>query len=122
VIDGETSLIIPGDQNTTQHVIQTYECRYGDRTVRVYVKDGTFCGTPGDANNRVVFVGYGDANPNDGGTTYIYYDIIWCSCSDSVVIEFGAHIAVGVDGLGGTAPGGCNATSLGTGYFVGQGA
>jgi hypothetical protein len=118
----ETNLIIPGDQNTTQDVIQTYECRYGDRTVRIYVRDGTFCGTPGDANNQVVFVGYGDANPNDGGTTYIYYDITWCSCSPDVVIEFGAHIAVGVDGLAATNPGGCNETSLGAGYFVGQGA
>ena len=118
VIDGETNLIVPGDQNTTTNVIAAYESRYGNRTVRVYVNGGTFGGANGDVNNRVVFVGYGDSSPNDGGDTYIYYDIIWTSCSPNVVIEFGAHIAVGVDGLDPDP----NDLNLGVGYFVGQGA
>ena len=118
VIDGETNLIIPGDQNTTTNIITEYESRYGNRTVRVYVDGGTFGGANGDVNNRVVFVGYGNSNPNDGGDTYMYYDIIWTSCSPNVVIEFAAHIAVGVDGLDPNP----NDLDLGVGYFVGQGA
>ena len=132
---GETNLSIegpPADQNTTRQVIAAYECRYSDhivvgtedygRSVRVYVDNGTFSGTVGDANNRVVFVGYGDANPNDGGDTYIYYDIKWQSPSPDVVIEFGAHIAVGVDGLAASNPGGCNVNTLGVGYLIAHGA
>src|SRR5688572_6474194 len=116
VIDGETNLIIPGDQNTTTNIINTYETRYGNRTVRVYAS--SFTGAPGDVNNQVVFVGYGDSNPGDGGTTYIYYDIKWSSCSPDVVIEFGAHIAVGVDGLDPDP----TDLDLGVGYFFAQGA
>ncbi|HET9280198.1 MAG TPA: hypothetical protein VFN95_18510, partial [Flavitalea sp.] len=137
---GETNLTIqgpPADQNTTRQVIETYDCRYGDditipagltyagqydRSVRVYVEEGTFTGATGDANNAVVFVGYGDANPNDGGDTYIYYDIMWSSTSSSVVLEFAAHIAVGVDGLAATNPGNCNVTPLGVGYLLNRGA
>ena len=135
---GEENLLIsgpPADQNTTRQAIQTYECRYGDnitipagqtyagtydRSVRVYA-DG-FSGTNGDANNAVLFVGYGDSNPNDGGDTYIYYDIKWSSTSSSVVIEFAAHIAVGVDGLANINPNNCNVTSLGVGYLLNRGA
>jgi len=135
---GESNLLIagpPADQNTTRQVIQTYECRYGDnitvpagqtyagsfdRSVRVYA-DG-FTGTIGDANNAVLFVGYGDSNPNDGGDTYAYYDIMWSSCSPSVVIEFAAHIAVGVDNLAVNDPGSCNVTDLGVGYLLNRGA
>ena len=85
---GESNLLIagpPADQNTTRQVIQTYECRYGDninipagpnagtydRSVRVKVAGG-FTGTNGDANNVVLFAGYGDSNPGDGGDTYIF--------------------------------------------------
>jgi hypothetical protein len=136
---GEKNLLIDDgtavDQNTTRQAIQTYECRYGDnivipsgvnagtydRSVRVYV-DGGFTGANGDANNAVYFVGYGDANPNDGGDTYIYYDIVWSSTSTSVVLEFAAHIAVGVDGLAANNPGGCNVTPLGVGYLLNRGA
>lgn len=120
IVNSETNLVIPGDQNTTESIIETYECRYGERSVRVYVDEGTLCGTAAD--NKVEFVGYGDNEPGDEGDTYIFYDITWCSCSENVVIEFGAHIAVGVDGLAAINPDLCNETSLGTGYFVGQGA
>jgi hypothetical protein len=122
---GESNLVIsgpPADQNTTRQVIQTYQCRYGARSVRVYVDAGTFTGANGDANNQVVFVGYGDANPNDGGDTYAYYDVKWQSPSPDVVIEYAAHIAVGVDGLAALNPGGCNVTSLGVGYLINHGA
>ena len=116
IIDGETNLLIegpPADQNTVSQIIPIYESRYGDRTVRVYVGPEGFGGTPAD--NQVVFVGYGDSNPNDGGDSYIYYDIKWVSTSPNVVIEFGAHISVGVDGLA-VAP------SLGVGYLLNRGA
>jgi hypothetical protein len=137
---GEKNLLIegpPADENTTRQAIQTYECRYGDnitvaagpnagtydRSVRVYVDGGFTAGTSnGDANNAVYFVGYGNANPNDGGDTYIYYDIKWTSTSPSVVLEFAAHIAVGVDGLAAINPGGCNVTNLGVGYLLNRGA
>src|SRR5678815_2690190 len=47
---------------------------------------------------------------------------MWSSCSPSVVIEFAAHIAVGVDNLAVTDPGGCNVTDLGVGYLLNRGA
>src|SRR6185436_19389167 len=134
---GESNLLIagpPADQNTTRQVIQTYECRYGDysniaagiyagtydRSVRIYANG--FTGRNGDANNAVLFVGYGDANPTDGGNTYIYYDIKWSSNSPSVVIEYAAYIGVGVDGLAVNNPGGCDVTPLGVGYLLNHGA
>jgi hypothetical protein len=136
---GEGNLVIsgpPADQNTTRQVIGTYECRYGDnivvasgpnagtyqRSIRVYVDNGTFSGSNGDANNAVYFAGYGDSNPGDGGDTYIFYDIKWQSPSPDVVIEYAAHIGVGVDGLAALNPGGCNITSLGVGYLINHGA
>ena len=118
IIDGETNLLIegpPADQNTLAQIIPEYETRYGNRTVRVYVGAAGFGGDNGDVDNQVVFVGYGDANPNDDGDSYIYYDISWRSTSPDVVIEYGAHIAVGVDGLA-VAP------SLGVGYLLNRGA
>jgi hypothetical protein len=86
--------------------------------VRVYVGPAGFGGTPAD--NQVEFVGYGDANPNDGGDSYIYYDIKWVSTSPDVVIEFGAHIAVGVDGLPDINAG--DGSILGVGYLLNRGA
>ena len=118
IIDGESNLVIegpPADQNTLSQIIPEYESRYGDRTVRVYASSFVGGTANGDANNHVEFVGYGDANPNDGGDSYIYYDILWTSTSPNVVIEFGAHISVGVDGLA-VAP------SLGVGYLLNRGA
>ncbi|HEX6846944.1 MAG TPA: hypothetical protein VF144_08195, partial [Chitinophagaceae bacterium] len=118
IIDDETNLVItgpPADQNTLSQIIPEYESRYGNRTVRVYVNGSGFGGANGDADNRVVFVGYGDANVNDGGDSYIYYDILWRSTSSNVLIEYGAHISVGVDGLA-VAP------SLGVGYLINRGA
>ena len=131
---GESNLLIegpPADQNTTRQVIQTYECRYGDnvgtptgtfdRSVRVYAEGG-FQGVNGDANNQVVFAGYGDSAPGTGDSSYIFYDIKWSSLSSTIVIEFAAHIAVGVDGLAATNPDLCNVTSLGVGYLLSHGA
>jgi hypothetical protein len=122
---GETNFAISqpiADQNTTRQVIQTYQCRYGPRTVRLYVGAAGFGGTNGDANNRVEFIGYGSSAPHVGDSTYIWYDVSWVSTSPDVVLEYGAHIAVGIDGLALSNPGGCNVTGLGVGYLIGHGA
>src|SRR6185369_15539285 len=114
-VSGETNaastlLDLVGDapRATTETRIANYETRYGPRTVRcwVFAKNG-FHGTNGDANNKVAFVKY------EAGD--IFYDIIWNSGSNSVALEFGAHVAVGQDGLD---------PNIGTnvGYGVGRGA
>ena len=87
-------------------ILTTYESRYGPRTLRIY-SNAAFIGVLG-TDIKVIFVKY--------QAGYIYYDIFWRSTGTNIMIEFGAHIAQGVDGLSGGGPG------SGTGWGPGQGA
>jgi hypothetical protein len=117
----ETDLPRAGDDPgaTVPTRAANYVTRYGPRTVRVWVLktgapgDAGFSGTNGDVNNRVEFVGY--SIPTTASDVDIFYDIVWNSTSPSVAIEFGAHVAVGTDGLD------ANVTTN-VGYGAGRGA
>ena len=78
--------------------VTAYETKFGDRTIAIYGNHSFTGSAP-----VLTFVGYsaGDA----------VYTLQWTSISDSILIEFAGHIAVGIDPL-----------NAGIGYGGGKGA
>jgi hypothetical protein len=82
--------------------VAAYETQFGNRTVEIYGNTIISAAT-------LVFEGY-DALLS-GADTYADYTLTWVSSSDSVIVELGGHLAVGLDPL-----------HAGIGYGEGRGA
>ena len=87
IISGETNYPLPGDIATTTNVINSYQSKFGTNTLRAYGSSPITWG-------EVKFVKY-EANE-------IYYDITWISNSPTIILEFAAHIAAGLQAFPGT--------------------
>src|SRR5262249_4179872 len=67
--------------------LSNYETRFGKRSLRLY------CNAP-ISSAAIAFTGYSGSTDKDAN-----YTLTWTSASDTVIVEFAAHIAVGVDPL-----------------------
>ena len=73
----------------TQPLIDGYERMYGDRTIRLYAADGS------PITDATLTLSHSVASEGDTGDSEVLYTLRYTSASPDLLIEFGAHLAVG---------------------------